>query len=473
MSGVPSLTSDATAASPVGNYTITAALGTLTSQNYTFTFHTGTLTVTPEVISVASSQTMDSLVTSGNVQAVVEPSGQLTVNSPVDFESGGAVSVLSGGLLAVPGLDLGSPPATLSLDGGTLQADNSFQTTVPVTIQAGGGTVDTNGFNVTLAAAITPGTGSGGLSKIGSGSLTLSGENSYSGGTSISAGTLVATTGDALPAGGSLTISGGGGVVLDSLLDSGQQMGSAARTANAVPAASLVVQPAAPPPPRRPASSRCRFGWHWRLASARRKHWRHASATRNHWRLASATRKHWRHASATRAASCIWASPQSLYAAVGWSSATVGRPHNGRGRPRRPASNRLPIWVALASRQCSPKVLATRQCHPTHGETPAPTRCVRGLRLGLAANRFTQRSRGASATGAGGAEPGTACRNDRGGPNCPGGRCTAAIESRRAPGCRHPMVGRSDGLGSDAADQSGPATAADSLNRLLASTWRP
>jgi MBG domain (YGX type) len=52
-SGSPSLTTTATACSPPGRYTITAALGTLASENYSFgTFKNGTLTIekiTPKV----------------------------------------------------------------------------------------------------------------------------------------------------------------------------------------------------------------------------------------------------------------------------------------------------------------------------------------------------------------------------------------------------------------------------------------
>lgn len=54
LSGAPSLTTTATSASPVGNYTITAAQGTLSAQNYTFAFVNGTLTITPAVLTVTA-----------------------------------------------------------------------------------------------------------------------------------------------------------------------------------------------------------------------------------------------------------------------------------------------------------------------------------------------------------------------------------------------------------------------------------
>jgi len=46
------LTTTATAASPVGTYTITAAVGTLTAANYSFSFVNGTLTVTPAALNI-------------------------------------------------------------------------------------------------------------------------------------------------------------------------------------------------------------------------------------------------------------------------------------------------------------------------------------------------------------------------------------------------------------------------------------
>ncbi len=54
VSGSPSLTSTATAASGVGTYTITAAQGSLSAANYTFAFSNGTLTVTPATLTVTA-----------------------------------------------------------------------------------------------------------------------------------------------------------------------------------------------------------------------------------------------------------------------------------------------------------------------------------------------------------------------------------------------------------------------------------
>jgi sugar lactone lactonase YvrE len=47
VTGLPALTTTATSSSPAGSYPIAAALGTLAAANYSFTFSTGTLTITP------------------------------------------------------------------------------------------------------------------------------------------------------------------------------------------------------------------------------------------------------------------------------------------------------------------------------------------------------------------------------------------------------------------------------------------
>ncbi len=71
LSGSPSLTTLATASSPVGSYPITAAIGTLAAANYNFAFANGTLTVTPVGLTImASSMT----VTYGAAVPAITPS---------------------------------------------------------------------------------------------------------------------------------------------------------------------------------------------------------------------------------------------------------------------------------------------------------------------------------------------------------------------------------------------------------------
>src|SRR4029079_2765278 len=82
---------------------------------------------------------------------------------------------------------LGGSPGALAFGGGTLQFLSGFTTNRAITLNAGGGTFDTNGNNSTLAGVVG---GIGGLGKSGAGTLNLIADNSYSGGTTISAGML-------------------------------------------------------------------------------------------------------------------------------------------------------------------------------------------------------------------------------------------------------------------------------------------
>ena len=73
---------------------------------------------------------------------------------------------------------------------GILQLGASFNlaSTRTITLNAGGGTIDTQTFSTTVSQAIT---GTGGLTKLGSGTLTLAGTNTYAGATTVKAGSLL------------------------------------------------------------------------------------------------------------------------------------------------------------------------------------------------------------------------------------------------------------------------------------------
>jgi outer membrane autotransporter protein len=75
-------------------------------------------------------------------------------------------------------------------NGTTLQANSAVSLANNVSV-AGASTVNTNVNNMGLSGNIT---GAGGFTKTGAGTLTLSGTNTYSGGTTVSAGTLVGNT---------------------------------------------------------------------------------------------------------------------------------------------------------------------------------------------------------------------------------------------------------------------------------------
>ncbi len=106
---------------------------------------------------------------------------------------------------------LGANTGGLTFNSGTLQLTTSFDLagTRAITLAAGGGTIDTQSFDTTLSQAVS---GTGALTKAGSGSLLMTGVSTYSGATTVAAGTLA--IGDATHASAALT--GGGATTVAS-----------------------------------------------------------------------------------------------------------------------------------------------------------------------------------------------------------------------------------------------------------------
>lgn len=105
---------------------------------------------------------------------------------------------LNGGTLNVNQItqDAGTDTfGTFNFNGGTLKPTASsatfMQGLTTAQIKTGGALLDTNGFNITIAQALLTGTpGDGGLSKSGAGKLTLNATSTYTGPTTVRAGTL-------------------------------------------------------------------------------------------------------------------------------------------------------------------------------------------------------------------------------------------------------------------------------------------
>ncbi len=126
--------------------------------------------------------------------------GTVNVNAQVIMNNGG-VGALSltdasgaSGILSANGIVKdGSGQASITFDGGTLRALASaadfLEGFAPgeVTIGTRGANIDTNGKDIGIPSVLS---GSGGLTKTGSGTLSLSGSNRHAGGTVIEGGTL-------------------------------------------------------------------------------------------------------------------------------------------------------------------------------------------------------------------------------------------------------------------------------------------
>jgi fibronectin-binding autotransporter adhesin len=118
--------------------------------------------------------------------------GLLILNGSNTYSGGTQVH---GGTLQVSrDVNLGLADTGLTLDGGTLRYGAAFDTDRAVTLGAGGGTIDTQAQNVALLNAVS---GSGSLTKVGTGTLTLTQDNQYTGGTTIGQGNLQLGTGGA------------------------------------------------------------------------------------------------------------------------------------------------------------------------------------------------------------------------------------------------------------------------------------
>jgi autotransporter-associated beta strand protein len=98
---------------------------------------------------------------------------------------------LNGGTLMTKKLEGGNGSATVNFNGGVLKAkenqDNLIQNLDVANVQSGGAKINSNGFNVATSQALT---GTGGLEKLGAGSLTLSANNTYAGTTTVTEGLL-------------------------------------------------------------------------------------------------------------------------------------------------------------------------------------------------------------------------------------------------------------------------------------------
>jgi fibronectin-binding autotransporter adhesin len=172
--------------------------GTTTEGNFIFT--AGSVNV--NTINVGETTALNNVSTSAQVIGnFTIGGGTLAVNTTLTLgvKDGTAVTPvgtfnLNGGLFQSFGtIASGGGTSYFNFNGGTLQAESSSTTFMQgltgANVGNGGAFVDTNGNNITIGQALLA-SGSGGLTKLGSGMLTLTGVNTYTGATTVSAGTL-------------------------------------------------------------------------------------------------------------------------------------------------------------------------------------------------------------------------------------------------------------------------------------------
>ena len=109
----------------------------------------------------------------------------------VGRDNGTGTFNLNGGTVNATKISGGNGSATVNFNGGVIKAkrdeSNLIENLDVANVQSGGAKINSNGFNVSTGQVLT---GTGGLEKLGAGSLTLSANNTYAGTTTVSEGLL-------------------------------------------------------------------------------------------------------------------------------------------------------------------------------------------------------------------------------------------------------------------------------------------
>jgi len=146
--------------------------------------------------------------------------GGNTLTIGANGASNNLVNLLPGGTLTnFSTIVLGGANSWLNFNGGTLAAGangNLITTNVTTTnptnfVQMNGAVINDNGYKVTnqMAMVQDPNSTGGGLTKLGSGTLTLLGVNTYTGPTVVSSGTLALSGNASIATSPSITVAGG------------------------------------------------------------------------------------------------------------------------------------------------------------------------------------------------------------------------------------------------------------------------
>ena len=197
--------------------------GTLRARTATTTFlqgltganiHSGGLTVDTNGVTITIGQALLAGTVSGGLTKT--GAGTLTLTGTNTYT--GATTLSQGSLSVSASAHLGAAASTLVFDGGTLQITGAALTSfsgIGHTVSFHDGKtvgLDINSSSTTFTADQALNQGSGGLTKLGAGKLILNQNNTYSGDTTISAGSIIKTTADS--ATGNVSVASGASLVL-------------------------------------------------------------------------------------------------------------------------------------------------------------------------------------------------------------------------------------------------------------------
>ena len=174
---------------------------------------TGVLTQSGGIVTVQNEVSIGNENSSSSVGTyTLSGSAELNVGNEVLVGRDNATGTfnLDGGTVTTKKIEGGTGNATVNFNGGILKARESqaaFITNLDVAnVQAGGISIDSNGFDLGISQTLS---GTGGLTKIGSGVLEFSGTATYTGDTNVAAGTLRLANGTALASSRIVPLSGG------------------------------------------------------------------------------------------------------------------------------------------------------------------------------------------------------------------------------------------------------------------------
>lgn len=189
-----------------GNTTINSTAGALTLGSYT---DLGATTLTTSGV---GNITFAGQVGGSGGSLVKSGSGTLTLSGANSYTGG---TTIAAGTLAANNASALSYTGNIAFTGGTLQYGSGVTTDWSSRLANSSGAIkiDTNGNNVAFASSIAN-TNTGGLTKSGTGTLTLSAANSYSGATSVTGGALNLQNNSALGTSSSVAVSSGAALQL-------------------------------------------------------------------------------------------------------------------------------------------------------------------------------------------------------------------------------------------------------------------
>jgi len=239
-------TSDAGGSTPLGSVPGSAAdviftasgasnLGTTLGQDFTM----NKVTISEEGVSIAAGNTLTANATASSAFSISAPgatiinanlagagagllksgNGTLTLGGTNTYAGG---TTLTGGTLRISSdASLGASSGTLTMNPGeggtvTLMANGTISTNASrsITLSSGTARIDTDSHDLTLAGVVG---GSGLLVKVGTGTLTLAGSNTYINPTTISGGTLALSGGAAIVDSGTIILDNTAGAELSIL----------------------------------------------------------------------------------------------------------------------------------------------------------------------------------------------------------------------------------------------------------------